>query len=45
MNMPMCTKGIDDNLPGFEASDLFNSKLLVMWGMDPVVAWYGQTSY
>ena len=45
VNMPMCTKGIDDNLPGFEASDLFNSKLLVMWGMDPVVAWYGQTSY
>lgn len=32
-------------LPGFEASDLFNSKLIVMWGMDPVVDWFGQVSY
>lgn len=32
-------------LPGFEAPDLFNSKLIVMWGMDPVVAWFGPVSY
>ncbi len=32
-------------LPGFEAPDLFNSKLIVMWGMDPVVDWFGPTSY
>ena len=31
--------------PGFEASDIFNSKPFVMWGMDPVVAWFGPTSY
>ena len=45
VNMPMCAKGIDTNLPGFEASDIFNSKLFVMWGMDPLVAWFGPTSY
>ncbi len=45
VNMPMCAKGLADNLPGFEASDIFNSKLFVMWGMDPVVAWFGPTSY
>ena len=45
VDMPKCAKGLADNLPGFEASDLFNSKLLVMWGMDPLVAWFGPTSY
>ena len=45
VNMPMCAKGVDKNLPGFEASDIFNSKLFVMWGMDPVVAWFGPSSY
>ena len=38
-------KGLSEALPGFEASDIFNSKLFVMWGMDPVVAWFGPTSY
>ena len=37
--------GTSPALPGFEAADLFNSKLLVMWGMDPVVDWFGPTSY
>lgn len=32
-------------LPGFEAADLFNSKLIIMWGMDPVVDWFGPVSY
>ena len=30
---------------GFEAPDLFNSNLIVMWGMDPLVSWYGAVSY
>ena len=37
--------GTSPALPGFEAADLFNSKLIVMWGMDPVVDWFGPTSY
>lgn len=45
VNMPMIVKGVDSNFPGFEASDIFNSKLFVMWGMDPVVAWFGPSSY
>lgn len=32
-------------LPGSEASDIFNSKLIVLWGMDPVVDWFGSVSY
>lgn len=30
---------------GFEAPDLFNSKLILMWGMDPLVSWYGHVAY
>lgn len=45
VDMPKCAKGLANNLPGFEASDIFNSKLFVMWGMDPVVAWFGPSSY
>lgn len=37
--------GTSPALPGFEAPDLFNSKLIVMWGMDPVVDWFGSVSY
>ena len=37
--------GTSPALPGFEASDVFNSKLIIMWGMDPVVDWFGPTSY
>ncbi len=37
--------GTSPALPGFEAADLFRSKLIVMWGMDPVVDWFGSTSY
>ena len=45
IDLSKTAKGLADNLPGFEATDLFNSKLLVMWGMDPLVAWFGPTSY
>lgn len=38
-------KGESDLMVGFEAPDLFNSKLIVMWGMDPVVGWFGSVSY
>ncbi len=30
---------------GFEAPDLFNSNLIVMWGMNPLVSWYGPVAY
>ena len=45
VNLSKTAKGLSEALPGFEASDIFNSKLFVMWGMDPVVAWFGPTSY
>ena len=45
VDLSKTAKGLSDALPGFEASDIFNSKLFVMWGMDPVVAWFGPTSY
>lgn len=38
-------KGESDLMVGFEAPDLFNSKLIVLWAMDPVVAWFGSVSY
>ena len=31
-------KGTSDAYPGFEAPDLLNSKLVVLWGFDPMVA-------
>ena len=45
VNLSKTAKGLSEALPGFEASDIFNSKLFVMWGMDPVVAWFGPSSY
>ncbi len=45
VDLSKTAKGLSEALPGFEASDIFNSKLFVMWGMDPVVAWFGPTSY
>lgn len=30
---------------GFEAPDIFNSNLVILWGMDPLVSWYGHFSY
>ena len=45
VDLSKTAKGLSNALPGFEASDVFNSKLIVMWGMDPVVAWFGPTSY
>lgn len=38
-------KGTSDAFPGFEAPDLFNSKLIVLWGYDPVVTWFGSVPY
>jgi anaerobic dimethyl sulfoxide reductase subunit A len=38
-------KGTSDAFPGFEAPDLLNSKLVVLWGFDPMVAWFGITPY
>lgn len=32
-------------LPGEEAPDIFHTKLMVLWGMDPVVDWFGPMSY
>ena len=45
VDLSKTAKGLSEALPGFEASDIFNSKLFIMWGMDPVVAWFGPTSY
>lgn len=45
VDLTKVASGRSDASPGFEASDIFNSKLFVMWGMDPVVAWFGPTSY
>ena len=45
VDLTKVTRGLQNALPGFEAPDLFNSKLFIMWGMDPVVAWFGPTSY
>ena len=45
VDLTKVTRGLQNSIPGFEAPDIFYSKLLILWGMDPVVAWYGQTSY
>ena len=38
-------KGTSDAFPGFEAPDLLNSKLVVLWGFDPMVSWFGHVPY
>lgn len=38
-------KGTSDAYPGFEAPDLLNSKLVVLWGFDPMVSWFGHVPY
>ena len=45
VDLTKVTRGPQNSMPGFEAPDFFNSKLFVMWGMDPVVAWFGPTSH
>ncbi|MCU0581089.1 MAG: molybdopterin-dependent oxidoreductase [Syntrophales bacterium] len=37
--------GQGKSLVGYEAPDLFNSKLIVLWGWDPLVGWHGSVSY
>ncbi len=37
--------GESKNYVGFEAPDLFNSNLIVLWGFDPLVGWFGTVSY
>ena len=37
--------GNTDVCVGFEAPDLLNSNLIVIWGMDPLIGWYGSVSY
>ena len=38
-------KGTSDAYPGFEAPDLLNSELVVLWGFDPMVSWFGHVPY
>ena len=37
--------GESDACAGFEAPDLFNSNLIILWGIDPLIGWYGPVSY
>lgn len=37
--------GESDLYVGYEAPDLFNSNLIVLWGFDPLVGWFGYVSY
>lgn len=38
-------KGTSISFPGFEAPDLFNSKLIILWGLDALVGWFGTVPY
>lgn len=38
-------KGTSQSYPGFEAPDLFNSDLIILWGFDPLVGWFGTVPY
>lgn len=37
--------GKGGSMVGYEAPDLFNSNLIILWGWDPLVGWHGPTSY
>lgn len=37
--------GESEHFVGYEAPDLFNSNLIVLWGHNPLVGWFGPTSY
>jgi anaerobic dimethyl sulfoxide reductase subunit A len=37
--------GESDILVGYEAPDLLNSNLIVLWGFNPLVGWFGSVSY
>lgn len=37
--------GTHDKLTGFEAPDLFNSNLVVLWGWNPLIHWFGAVPY
>jgi len=34
-----------DKMVGFEAPDLFNSNLIVLWGWNPLIHWFGAVPY
>lgn len=38
-------KGTSVSFPGFEAPDLFNSNLIILWGLDALVGWFGTVPY
>jgi anaerobic dimethyl sulfoxide reductase subunit A len=38
-------KGTSISFPGFEAPDLLNSRLIILWGLDALVGWFGTVPY